>query len=340
MSLTDASPPPLRVHADDPQYQRQSAAEGEFWRTMHPAGLEALDGRNAVGPIDRYVNRRFTGDGEVRWYERIAARGTFRRGACLGTSSLQLEEAILARNPSLHLTFFEISEGALARRERAFAQRFAGRTAFRVADLNFVTLGDAQFDLIVSSSTVHHVTNLEHLAWQINRGLTDDGYFFLEDYVGEPRFQFSAEKRRVYGEVFNRDRIRSGAPPSDLTWLDPSDLSPFCGVRSNEILDVFRRSLFEEDLRTAATLTVPILRSRAVSDAPNSPWVSDRWVRDGGMWRLMKGAARRLFLGRFPSSQTMLPDAFLHELYLLGDVLADAGLLAPGIAFATYRRKS
>jgi SAM-dependent methyltransferase len=339
MRFIDATAPPLRVQPDDPLYQRQSAAEGEFWRTMHPAGMEALEGRQAVGPIDRYVNRRFTGDEDVPWYERIATRGRFRRGACLGTSSLQLEAEILARNPSLHLTFFEISEGALARRERAFAQRFSGRTAFRVADLNFVTLPDAQFDLIVSSSTVHHVTNLEHLAWQINRALTDDGYFLLEDYVGEPRFQFTAEKRRVYGELFNRDRMRSGVPRSELQWLDTSDLSPFCGVRSNEILDVLRTYLLEEDVRTAGTLTVPILRSRPVNDAASSPWVTDKWVRDGSRWRLLKGAVRRMILGRFPSSQSLLTEPFLRELYLLGDVLSDAGLLDPGIAFGTYRRK-
>ncbi len=336
--MPHGSPPPLRVQADDPQYRQQSAAEGEFWRTMHPAGLEALEAVQAAGPIDRYVNRRFTDDADVPWYERLAARGPFRRGACLGTSSLQLEAAILEHNPSLHLTFFEISEGALERRQRAFAQRFSGRTAFRVADLNFLTLAEASFDLVVSSSTIHHVTNLEYLAWQINRALAADGYFFLEDYVGEPRFQFSAEKRRVYGELFNRDRMRSGAPPSQLTWLDTSDLSPFCGVRSNEILPVFRDYLHEEELRTAATLTVPILRSRPVSDGASSPWASDRWVRQN-TWRLVRGLARRWLRGRFPSSQTLLSDAFLQELYLLGDVLADTGVLLPGIAFATYRRK-
>ena len=336
---TQVSTPPLRVRTDDPLYQAQSAAEGQFWRTMHPAGLEAMEARQAPGPIDRYVNHRFTGNADVPWYETLAARGPFRRGACLGTSSLVLEAAILAANPALHLTFFEISEGALKRREEAFAQPFAGRTAYRVADLNFVTLPEDSFDLIVSSSTIHHVTNLEHLAWEINRALTAQGYFFLEDYVGEPRFQFSQEKRRVYAELFNRDRTRRGVPTSELTWLDASDLSPFCGVRSNEILEVFGTYLLEVDLRTAASLTVPILRSRPVSDGAGSPWVSDRWVREGSRWRLLKAAVRRIVKGRFPSAQGLLSEPFLRELYLFGDVLSGTGMLLPGIAFATYRRR-
>ena len=36
--------------------------------------------------------------------------------------------------------------------------------------------------MIVSSSTIHHVTNLEYLACQINRALTPGGHFFLTDH--------------------------------------------------------------------------------------------------------------------------------------------------------------
>jgi hypothetical protein len=35
----------------------------------------------------------------------------------------------------------------------------------------------------------------------------------------------------------------------------------------------------------------------------------------------------------------MLGSEFLHELFLVGDVLTAAGILAPSNAFATYRKK-
>ena len=123
-----------------------------------------------------------------------------------------LESRILEDNPALHVTFFDISEGALERRRELLGRRYPGRVETRVADLNFVELPSAAYDMIASSSTIHHVTNLEHLAAQVNGALVDGGYFFLEDYVGEPRFQFTAEKKRVYRQIFNRDQARRGVP--------------------------------------------------------------------------------------------------------------------------------
>jgi hypothetical protein len=57
----------LRVTADDPEYRRLAAAEAAFWRQMHPMGLEATEHEYSDGPIDRYVNTRFTGDPDTTW---------------------------------------------------------------------------------------------------------------------------------------------------------------------------------------------------------------------------------------------------------------------------------
>ncbi len=332
--------PALRVWRDDPQYRRQAESEAEFWRKQHPSGLEAVEKQQEEGPVDRYHNQRFSGDPTVPWYETIARRRAFRRGAILGTSSLVLESRILEDNPTLHVTFFDISEGALERRQELLGGRYPGRVDTRVADLNFVELPSAAYDLIASSSTIHHVTNLEHLAAQVNRALVDGGYFFLEDYVGEPRFQFAAEKKRVYQQIVNRDQARRGAPVTGLIWLDTSDLSPFCGVRSDEILRVLAAHLDEVDVRRASTLVTPLLRSRLAQDLADSPWISDAWVARASRWRLWKGYLRKRIFGRFPSQQTLLPPDFLHELFVVGDVLADAGILEPGLAFATYRKRN
>jgi SAM-dependent methyltransferase len=331
----------LRVLEDDAEYRRQAEAEAEFWRRTHPAGLEAVEITQSEGPVDRYVNRRFTGDERVHWYETIARHGPFRRGAILGTSSLVLERRILETNPSLQVTFFDIADGALARREELFRERFPGRVSTQVADLNFVELPPDTYDLIVSSSTIHHVTNVEHLAYQIDRALTPDGYFFLEDYVGEKRFQFDDEKKRVYLEVFNRDRARQGAPRCELIWLDASDLSPFCGLRSDEVLAVFRRHLDEVALHTASALVTPLLRSRPAQDFAHSPWVSGSWILHGpAWWRFFVRYVGKRLWGRTPSMQTLLDPEFLGELFLLSDVLTESRIVKPGQAFVTYRKKA
>lgn len=331
-------PPALIARADDPAYREQARAEEEFWRRVHPGGLESTELRHAPGPLDRFLNQRFTGDERLHWSQSLARHGRFATGAFLGTSAIALEARILETNPGLHLTFYDIAEGGLARRRELLGPRFPGRVATQVADLNFVEFAPERYDVIISSSTMHHVTNLEHLAFQINRALTPHGLFFIEDYVGEPRFQFAPVKRQVYLELFNRDRARRGEARSALAWLDTSDLSPFCGVRSDEILSVCATYLDAVDVRTAGALTVAMSRSHALSDAVDSPWVSDMWsVRN--RWRFLVAVLRQRLSGRSASPQTMIPEAFWHELHVVGDVLSGAGLVQPGLAFGCYRKR-
>jgi SAM-dependent methyltransferase len=329
-----------RVHSDDEHYRRAAAAEAAFWQHAPAGSLEAFQDQQHEGPLDLAVNRRFTGDERLRWYESIARHGPFRRGAFLGTSSLGTEARILETNPTLHMTFYDLSDGGLERRVEALGARFPGRVDTCRVDLNFVDFAAGSYDLVVSSSTVHHVTNLEYLGWQINRALTPGGSFFLQDYVGEPRFQFDAVKRRIYHTLYNRDRARQGLPGTDLAWLDTSDLSPFCGVRSDEILAVFRGQLDEVRVQVAGALTVPILRSRACVDAADSPWKSDEWTKRIRFWRRRWELLRKLLTGRARSAQTLLLPEFCNEIELIGDVMADAGVLKPGVAFATYRKRA
>src|SRR5262249_33664961 len=113
-----------------------------------------------------------------------------------------------------------------------------------------------------------------------------------------------------------------------LAWIDESDLSPFCGVRSDEILTVFRHYLDEIQLRTAATLTVPIARTR--------PRDFEQVLRSLTRWRILRG----LVVQRPGLRQRITIDPrYLAELGLVGDTLGDAGILQPGVAFAVYRKR-
>lgn len=326
--------PLFRVTADDPEYRRQATAEAEYWSRMVPYALESLEQRFGEGPVDQYTNQRFTGDRARGWQQTIARHGPFRSGLVLGLSSLRVEGEILTTNPGLHLTFMDISAGSLARRAEVLGGRFPGRVDTVCADLNFVELEPASYDLIVSSASLHHVTNLEHLTWQIDRALTHEGWFFLNDYVGEQRFQFDELKRRVFGVVHDRALARTGKQlRPGCVWMDASDLSPFCGVRSDEILGVLAGHLHEVEVRTAAALTVPLLRSRPLHGRTPPPPSRGRRLLD---------AATRAYLGlagKLPPIGVPAPPEFLHELMVVGDILVDAKVILPGTAFATYRKR-
>jgi SAM-dependent methyltransferase len=321
----------FRLRSDDPEYIRQAEAEAQFWHNVHPSGLETLETMYDDSAVDRYTNERFTGDQHVHWEETIARYGAFRRGLVLGTSGLTVEARILESNPQVHLTFLDISEGALRRRQAVLGAKFPGRVATQVVDLNFVELDENAYDLVVSSSTLHHVTNLEHLAYQINRALAPAGLFFYQDYVGEPRFQFSPEKKRTFEAVYNREIARQPGRTAGLIWMDTSDLSPLCGVRADEALGVFRTFLTEVQLRTAGALLVPLGRvtpaDTPVPSRPNVPTRLFRYVRRRLPWR------RR-------EQPLVIERRFLDELILVGDLACDAGLLKPGTAFAVYRKRT
>jgi SAM-dependent methyltransferase len=326
-------PPPLRVTPDDPDYQAMARAEADFWATQHPYGLEAIEQRYPNdGPVERNANVRFTSDARMRWYETIPRYGEFRDGLLLGTSALTTEARILESNPSLTLTIVDISEGALVRRQEALGTRFPGRIQTELADLNFLELSAGAYDLIVSASSLHHVTNLERCAYEINRALTPGGYVFVHDYVGEPRFQFSNTKKRLFELIWNKHMARDGLRGPGVAWMDDGDLSPFCGRRSDETLGVLRSHLDELLVRTRGALTRGLHRSSPSGRVNAHPVAKGRRVLR--RFRARTGArltgAPPLFITR----------AHLGDLVLTGDLLTDAGILLPSNAFAIYRKRA
>jgi SAM-dependent methyltransferase len=333
------------VHRNDPEYVRLAEAERRHWHELHPHSLEALEPKYGLGPIDRHTNLRFTGDEKVSWEETISRYGCFRRGLMLGTTSLETEARILETNRSLHLTFVDLTDGPLARIQNVLGARFPGRVDTQVADLNFLDVPPATMDVIISSSTIHHVTNLEFLAYQINRALRSDGYFFLDDYVGEPRFNFSAGRRKLYQAIFDREEDRQKTGRRELVWSDSSDLSPFCALRSDEILPVFSEYLEERSRRTTDALVAPLSRSRPgpAPGATGSPFDSGDWIKQMSTLKfltmLLRSRFPRLF-GKMRSPQEFLSREFMDALFLVGDVLGDANLLQPTRAFCIYRKRA
>ncbi|MCW5889779.1 MAG: class I SAM-dependent methyltransferase [bacterium] len=322
----------LRVRADDPAYRAQAEAEGRFWQNVHPFSLEAFEGHFGEGHADRYTNLRFTGDRAVPWCDVVVRYGPFHDGLALGTGELHVEARILESNPTLRLTFVDLSAGALARRERTLGARFPGRVTTRLADLNFLDLAPESLDVVVTSGTVHHVTNLEYLAFQLNRALRPRGHVFLQDYVGEKRFDFSPAKRRLYEILYDRELAHTPGRGRDVVWSDQSDLSPFCGVRSDEVLPVFRRFLDQIHLGTSGTLLVPLMRSRPAGAAGI--------IESASRWQILRGHLHRLVRGKRRSFQALVADRFLDELFLVGEAASDAGLVPPGTAFAIYRKRT
>jgi SAM-dependent methyltransferase len=315
----------------DEEYLRLLREEAEFW-DQH---VEGPCGSPAAPPLQAYYNERFTGDPATEWYEVIPKYGEFRRGCVLGCGYARVERQILIQNPALHLTFYDISGEELAHRLRQFQSEFPGRIDTRQEDLNFALLPEDAYDLIISHSCIHHVVNLEHVAFQANKALTPDGLFFLNDFVAESRLQFCDTKKRVFEAIAYATGPRRATPWAyDWPHLVPWDHSPFEAVRSGEILEVFRTYLEEVELRVAgAILTLVMFARLPPPDPPQGGWTLPHRLSSAVAKVRLARASARLRRRLFKSQQ-------LGDLLMIVDrIVSEAGCLKPGLAFAVYRKR-
>ncbi len=337
--ITAAQPPDFFHQARDADYLRQLRAEAEYWDN-HPETLLSkftipIEERAAFGMEQRYQNERLTGDADRRWFEVISDYGEFRHGCVLGAGPGEVESHLLRKHEQLHLTVYDISREALARLQDRLEQEFPGRIETREEDLNFVELPVGAYDLFIANACMHHIVNLEHLAFQVNQCLTPDGYFFMKDTVGESYFQFSEEKKRLYQALINATRGDSG-PDSQIEWPDLNDwsYSPYESVRSGEILEILPRYLSEIRVRTLGALLELNLFAES-----RPPPIRTGIFRIPGIRRVARatGALYARLLRRKANARKAM--ARTELMLMLDKTLIDTGYLMPGNAFAIYQKR-
>lgn len=327
----ESSPPDTFHVTRDDDYLRRLREEEEFWDQR----VETLLSRTPLPVVQRYFNEQLTGRSDRQWLEMISDYGDFRRGCVLGAGPGKTESYLLSRHDQLHLTFYDISGQALARVQGLLEKEFPGRTDTRQEDLNFVTLPAGTYDLVVANSSIHHILNLEHLAFQINDCLAPDGYFFMYDTVSESCFQFSEEKKRLFQALMDATLDHPGrAPP--IHWPDRGNwtFSPFESVRSEEILDVFARYLEEVRVRkVGALLSLTIFVGRGSPPRQESGSLSSGWRRLRRASAALRAKLRRLRI------DVARGRARTELLFMLDRIVTETGYLKPGLAFAIYRRR-
>ena len=321
--MTNANAPQdiFLVSEDDEEYVRMLREEEVFW----DAQIDTPLAREPRPAIQRYRNERYTGDPEKLWYQTIGDEGEFTNGCVFGAGPGKVEEYLLGRHPKLRLTIFDLSSDALSRLQQRLDAKYPGRAETKHQDLNFIDLPAETYDLLIANASMHHLVNLEHLAFQVGRSLTPEGRFFMEDVVGESYFQFAEEKKRIF-QTFMDATQDSSAQPFKMDWPSRDNwtsMSPFESIRSGDILEVFGRYLLPLRIRTSGALVLLTL-----------------FVRTGGpegrLTRAIHGLRSRL-IGR---------ERIIHQgvskgelLFFLDSVMCDSGRLVPGQAFGIYAKR-
>lgn len=220
------------VQPNDLVYPRRARGEAAFWDLATFAGTLFRPG--AVGT--QWANTTYTGDPARSWLDDLIARGPFRDAALLGCDEDGHDVEWLRQGGSERLDVYDLSPHAI-RKVRARLGPLAKRVRFVQVDLNFAELPAERYDVIWSSGCLHHLVNLEHLYAQVERALRPGGLFGLHDYVGERRMRYTPQRLarvnallREVPERFRLGGITAIAAPAD------DALSPFCGVRSDDVL--------------------------------------------------------------------------------------------------------
>lgn len=106
------------------------------------------------------------------------------------------------------------------------------KIATESGDLNFIDLEPNSYDFILCHGVLHHLINLEHVLYQINRGLKRDGLVLIYEYVGENRWQFN-ETRFSF--------LRKNFPSLSFRQRPVWKIDGFESVRSDELYGLIQK---------------------------------------------------------------------------------------------------
>jgi SAM-dependent methyltransferase len=231
----------MRVKPGDADYRRAARLEAQSWSkpVVTVAGLNAM-----LSPSYRqFLNSEYTGNPATSWLDDLVARGPFGHAAVLGCTEGAYEQPWMRAQASEQLDVYELSREVIRRTRARFKVRRLGfgwpdrRVRFIHTDLNFVRLPRDRYDVVWTSSCVHHLLNLEYLLAEVEASLRPGGLLAIQDYVGERRLQYSDQRLAVANELLGEIPARFRRPGMErITRPTDEELTPFEAIRSDEIL--------------------------------------------------------------------------------------------------------
>ena len=159
--------------------------------------------------VQERINLKISGTPHTNRFEYfldryLKGRMPVERALTLGSGLGELERGLCQYDFARMHEGVDLSDEAVRiSSEKARAAGF-GHLRYRVADLNTIKLDHQCYDVIFGISSVHHIQNLEHLFRQVQQALTPGGYFFLDEFIGPSRFQWSEAQLGAMNDELSR----------------------------------------------------------------------------------------------------------------------------------------
>jgi len=202
--------------------------------------------------VQQRINRKVSGDPLIDPYQHLChilvARGTYlpvTRCFTLGCGEGELERGLTKYSFCLSHDAVDIADGAVAKARTTAQSQGLSHIKYSVADVNRIELPPNTYDVVFGVSSIHHVEKLERVFSQAQNSLKAGGYFFLKEYVGPNRFQWSDRQRvvvesllQILPERYVRRRTDGSLKRHypKLTAEEVAAHDPSEAVRSSEIL--------------------------------------------------------------------------------------------------------
>ena len=192
--------------------------------------------------VRHYINGAISGsphDWPLDWFRSFLAGRTFRRGLSIGCGSGALERDLAGRGLVDRIDAFDgSSESIRMARQEAEKAGYAEQLRYTVANFNEPSLPRRAYDVVFAHQSLHHVAKLEKLFRAVLAAMKPDGLFYLDEYVGPSRHDWTGTTFAAHRAIFEMipDRLRYvSVLPLPIESEDPSE-----AIRSNEILPELR----------------------------------------------------------------------------------------------------
>jgi SAM-dependent methyltransferase len=116
----------------------------------------------------------------------------FARGVSVGCGNAKKEIRLLCEGLVQHFQLFELSDFCIQQgKELAADQRVSDRAEFILGDAFALATGKECFDFVHWNNSLHHMLDVEKAVEWSYRVCKKGGMFYMDDYVGPTRFQWS-----------------------------------------------------------------------------------------------------------------------------------------------------
>lgn len=224
-----------------------------FWsRQAGQWGIGGARHWTELPQVHEIINRRVSGDPAVDPYlhllrSRLADRLPVDRALTIGCGGGDLERGLCQYGFAREHDAVDVAPGAIEKAIAAAARDGLAHLRYRVADGNALELEPGSLDVVFGVHSIHHISRLEAVFRQVARALRPGGIFFMNEFVGPTRFQWSDRQLEVVNALLRvlPEPLRVSATDGRLkTWVkrptieemiaaDPSE-----AIRSAEIIEI------------------------------------------------------------------------------------------------------